>query len=177
MFPNHASSSSSNAWSVTKSFASGRSFARSFLPVGLDFSGCEPGRAIGDASCPANELKPAAIALFDLGSTFTLYGGSVLTSWISAPSSSRSNASVLLESPHNNRWSPRTHRSPDWVVASSGGWGTSSGSHCPSCSSGFRSWPSRPRSNPSSPKSNSRSCSAASSIGSSSKSHSASSAV
>jgi hypothetical protein len=37
MFPNQAASSSSNAWSLMKSFASGRSLGRSFLVVGWLF--------------------------------------------------------------------------------------------------------------------------------------------
>ena len=39
MFPNHASSSRSNSSSLTKSFASGRSFGRSLRVVGSAFSG------------------------------------------------------------------------------------------------------------------------------------------
>ena len=65
--------------------------------------------------------RPAAMALLLRGSTFTLYGGSVLTRWIGAPSSSRSTSSGLLLSPHSSRWSPRIHRSPGCVIASSGG--------------------------------------------------------
>ena len=44
------------------------------------------GRALGGASFPANELRPAAMALLLRGSTLTLYGGSVFTRWIVAPS-------------------------------------------------------------------------------------------
>ena len=135
MLPNQASSSRSNSSSDTKSFASGRSLARSFFVRRLGLlrdagTGPEP----GDASLFAGtNCSPAAMALFDRGSTLTLYGGSVFTRWIAAPSSSRSTSSGLLLSPQSSRWSPRIHRSPGCVIASSGGSGTSSGSVRPSC--------------------------------------------
>ena len=66
---------------------------------------------------PANELNPAAIALLLRGSTFTLYGGSVFTSWIDVPRSRSSTSAGSLESPYSSRWSPRTHKSPDCVIA------------------------------------------------------------
>ena len=73
MLPNQAWSIASNASSETKSFASGRSLARNFFCVGFDFSGCR---------CQVERLmvlwalegtdSPAAIALFERGSTLTL---------------------------------------------------------------------------------------------------------
>lgn len=54
--------------------------------------------------------SPAAMALLLRGSTFTLYGGSVFTRWIVAPSRSRSTSSGLLLSAQSRRWFPRIHR-------------------------------------------------------------------
>jgi len=52
--------------------------------VGCDFSGCRDTSSFWWWVC-VNDERPAAIALFERGSTFTLYGGSVLTRWIGAP--------------------------------------------------------------------------------------------
>ena len=134
----------------TKSLASGRSLARSFLLRRLGLLGMPSEvellvmrRALERAD------RPAAMALLVRGSTFTLYGGSVLTRWIAAPSSSRSTSSGLLLSPQSRRWSPRIHRSPGCVIASSGGSGTSSGSHQPVLHVRRpAAWPARPGSKP-----------------------------
>ena len=120
---------------------------------------------------PRTNSAPRAIALLLRGSTFTLYGGSVLHQWIGWPSSRRSRSSGRRLSPHSRRWSPRIHRSPGWVVASSGGSGTSSGSVSPSVTSGLSSLASSSASKPSRSRSNSSPCSSASSSGSRSKSH------
>ena len=82
MLPNQASSSRSNSSSVTKSLASGRSLARSFLCVGFAFSGAAPGRASGDASVPRTTTGRRRSRCSTRGSTLTLYGGSVFTRWI-----------------------------------------------------------------------------------------------
>ena len=67
MLPNHAFNNRSNSSSDTKSFASGRSLARIFF--GPSFVLPLPA---------SNDELPAAIAFLLRGSTFTLYGGSVL---------------------------------------------------------------------------------------------------
>ena len=58
MFPNQASSSPSNASSLTKSFASGRSLARSFLWVALAFSG----RVVRGVACWHAEQRGRRVA-------------------------------------------------------------------------------------------------------------------
>ncbi len=55
----------------------------------------------------------------------------MFTRWIGAPSSRRSRSSGFALSPHSNRCPPRIHRSPGFVVASSGGSGTASRSCSP----------------------------------------------
>src|SRR6516162_4807553 len=50
----------------------------------------------------------------------------------------------LPASPQRTRWSPTTHRSPGHVIASSGGAGTSSGSHRPSLMPGSKKGTSSP---------------------------------
>jgi hypothetical protein len=55
----------------------------------------------------------------------------LLTRWIVAPRANDPSPRLLL-SPHSSRWLPSTHRSAGLVIASSGGAGTSSGSHSPS---------------------------------------------
>ena len=97
MFPNHARSSRVERLVArrSRSRAAGPSRASSRC-VGFDFSGCRArSSAWWCASGAENEESPAAIALFDRGSTFTLYGGSVFTRWIGAPSSRRSRSSTL----------------------------------------------------------------------------------
>jgi hypothetical protein len=69
-FPNQARRSFSNSSSVTKSFVSGRSFARIFACVGLDLPGWRA-RSIAwwwRFSGAENEERPARIALFERGS-------------------------------------------------------------------------------------------------------------
>ena len=84
MLPNQASSSRSNSSSVTKSLASGRSLARSFLSVGLALLGM-PGQVerLVVRRCLRRRTRPAAMALLlTAARPSTLYGGSVLTRWI-----------------------------------------------------------------------------------------------
>jgi hypothetical protein len=170
MFPNHNSNSRSNSSSVRKSFARGRSFALSFLPVGLAFSGCRATSSFWWCVF-SNDDSPAAMALLERGSTLTLYGGSVFTRWMAAPPNNRSTSSGFEESPHSRRCSPRIHKSPGMVVASSGGAGTSFGSHSPSSGSPRNS---SARSSPAKPvrsRSNPAVCKAASSAANSPSSH------
>src|SRR5262249_9314220 len=112
------------------------------------------------------------MALFDRGSTRTLYGGSLFTRWILAPSSSRSTSSGLDESAHSRRWSPRIQRSPGRVIGSSGGSGTASGSVRPSVPFGVISAASSSTGKPSTSRANFTLCSSTNSATSRSVSHS-----
>src|SRR5882672_4132175 len=99
MLPNQARSIWSNASLDTKSFWRGRSLGRSLSCVALDLAGWRARSS--DWWCVlVNDDRPAAIALFERGSTLTLYGGSVFTSWMRAPASSRSrSARDVLDDP------------------------------------------------------------------------------
>src|SRR3990172_9583502 len=109
MLPNHARRSLSNSSSETKSFIScrslGRSFSVVFFALLLSRARSNPWWCVGP-----NELFPAAIALLLRGSTFTLYGGSVLTSWILAPARRESTSVGFPLSPHRSRGAPHIQR-------------------------------------------------------------------
>src|SRR5262249_42784655 len=76
---------------------------------------------------PWNEDRPAAMALLERGSTFTLYGGAGLTSWVAGPSSRGSTSSALALSRHRRRGRPKSHRAAGWGEASAGGLGMGPG--------------------------------------------------
>ena len=66
------------------------------------------------------------MALFERGSTFTLYGGSVLTRWIFGPVEQPIHVLGLAAVAAQQPVVAQDHRSPGLVVASSGGSGISS---------------------------------------------------